>query len=338
MLTRPFDARFCFTYRCNLKCPFCYERFARNLVQEELPLERWLQLIRELKQLAILKLTLIGGEPFCHPYMEHFLDELTNAPIRFDVGTNGTLLDDAWIRKLKQTNRCAAITLSLDGFKDYHDSIRGNGTFEAVLNAIHKLCDAKIKTSVNVVVSQDNYTTMPDFAQFLESLPITAYTLYTRADQAHGENALGGELSITELAHFIQIMDNLNLRKINKDSTNLKLLDSLRNPPEVTDEGPQCLAPKATIGILPNGDVPVCASYDNAEIAGNVKTKSIAEAWNNDVTRDFIQQQIKGEPLPSQDCLDCVYRQFCRKSCPKLKKMPLCRRELAKELNLTSTD
>ena len=164
--------------------------------------------------------------------MEHFLDELTNAPIRFDVGTNGTLLDDAWIRKLKQTNRCTAITLSLDGFKDYHDSIRGNGTFEAVLNAIHKLCDAKIKTSVNVVVSQDNYTTMPDFAQFLESLPITAYTLYTRADQAHGENALGGELSITELAHFIQIMNNLNLRKIDKNSTNLKLLDSLRNPPK----------------------------------------------------------------------------------------------------------
>ncbi len=335
MLRTPLQARLCFTYRCNLRCSFCYERFARTSGSgKELPLSSWLSLLEELRGLGVFSVALIGGEPLCHPYMKPLLEDLTDGPMRFGLYTNGTLLDDAWVELLQATRRCSHVTISLDGFEDYHDGIRGSGMFRRTLAGIERLVSVGIPVRIAGVVSHDNYRAIPEFARFLESLPICEYKFSMRGDAAYGEDELCGELNLEEKVEFFLSMERIRseLKKIGSSSAPFPLLSQLRHPRPVAEIAPCCRDPLTTFAVLPDGSVPVCASYDDAPVAGWIGKQRVIDIWNGSVMNEFREQQRCGQELPWEKCGDCEHRQSCRKYCPKLEKVWLCRKEIAEAL------
>ena len=81
---------------------------------------------------------LTGGEPFSRrndlfKILEHIENKCAHIT-NYDILTNGTLLDDYDMLRLKELKKLRRIQVSLEGSNpEIHDRIRGKGDFEKVL-------------------------------------------------------------------------------------------------------------------------------------------------------------------------------------------------------------
>ena len=95
---------------------------------------------------------LSGGEPLLHPHFYFLIDYLKNSGFELDVCSNGMLINDEAVCKLK--DRLSEITISIDGYEQTrHDGMRQvTGSFEIVREAILRLVKADIVVHTTTVV------------------------------------------------------------------------------------------------------------------------------------------------------------------------------------------
>ena len=89
-----------------------------------------------------------GGEPFLNPDMTDILDRtLRYGPAT--VLTNGTVLKDEWLMRLRAAEEASLYSLefrvSIDGYSpETNDPIRGEGTFARAMSGVQKLVAARL--------------------------------------------------------------------------------------------------------------------------------------------------------------------------------------------------
>ncbi len=76
---------------CNFKCPHCYNESAER---GYMSLEAFRRIIKELKHLGCIYLTITGGEPLLHPNFEEIYKEAHEAGFIVSLFSNGYLIDN----------------------------------------------------------------------------------------------------------------------------------------------------------------------------------------------------------------------------------------------------
>jgi radical SAM protein with 4Fe4S-binding SPASM domain len=150
------------TDRCNLRCRHCYIGEGHH---QDLPLERILKVLREFEEIQGLRLLLSGGEPLLHPHFWEINEILRKFPFRSILLSNGTLITKDIAKKL----RVHEVQVSLDGMKEGHESIRGEGTFEKTLEAIDNLQEANIRVSIATMIHRRNLKEFDGLASLIQS-------------------------------------------------------------------------------------------------------------------------------------------------------------------------
>ena len=89
--------------------------------------------------------------------------------IMFPIFTNGTLIDDTYIKMLKKSRNLIPI-FSIEGKEKQTDARRGEGVYEKVFSAMEKLQKEKLLFGSSVTVTKDNLeeVTSDDFIEKLE--------------------------------------------------------------------------------------------------------------------------------------------------------------------------
>ncbi|MBN2346834.1 MAG: radical SAM protein [Candidatus Aminicenantes bacterium] len=90
----PFSGSLALTHRCNLGCLHCYSRAGDGPGAAELGMERWLEIIDEIKEAGCLYLLLTGGEPLLREDFASIYSHAKRNGFLVTVFTNATLLDD----------------------------------------------------------------------------------------------------------------------------------------------------------------------------------------------------------------------------------------------------
>lgn len=145
------------TDKCNLHCAGCYQQNLRHEPKPEMSPERTDRLIGEASELGLSIVLLAGGEPLMKPGL---LDITARHPNTiFPLLTNGYLLDDATIARLKKQRHVIPM-LSLEGFEAETDLRRGAGTYAHVCQAMDRLQTAGIFFGVSVTVTRLNFDTV----------------------------------------------------------------------------------------------------------------------------------------------------------------------------------
>lgn len=147
---------------CNLACTHCFISCSpTNRTHEFLSLEAILPYLEEAATLGVKELYFTGGEPFLNPEMESILEQaLQVGPVT--VLTNGLLLDPERCRRLNQLADQGDYSLdfrvSLDGYApETNDPIRGEGTFDRILQGVSNLVEAGLNPVITVTeVYEDN--------------------------------------------------------------------------------------------------------------------------------------------------------------------------------------
>jgi molybdenum cofactor biosynthesis enzyme MoaA len=129
---------------CNLTCHHCFISCSpKNDSFGFLSLEEVKRRLRESVSLGVKEYYFTGGEPFLNPDMVAILEQtLLYGPAT--VLTNGTVLKDEWLARLREADASSIYSLefrvSIDGFSpETNDPIRGAGTFERAMRGVVKL-------------------------------------------------------------------------------------------------------------------------------------------------------------------------------------------------------
>lgn len=132
--------------RCNLTCHHCFISCSpKNDTFGFLDLTAIRQRLREAERLGVKEFYFTGGEPFLNPQLTEILCEtLRIGPAT--VLTNGTVLKDEWLSRLRAAEQASRYSLefrvSLDGFDaQTNDPIRGDGVFDRTIRGVIKLVE-----------------------------------------------------------------------------------------------------------------------------------------------------------------------------------------------------
>lgn len=140
---------------CNLACTHCFISCSpTNHTHEFMRLADVKRYLDEAVRLGVREYYFTGGEPFLNPDMEAILAATLRAGPA-TVLTNGLLLDPARCARLKALERGSECSLdlrvSLDGYDAAtNDPIRGEGTFERILQGVRNLVEAGLNPVITV--------------------------------------------------------------------------------------------------------------------------------------------------------------------------------------------
>ena len=326
----PLQASLALTLRCNLNCPFCYERAWRAAPVAELSAESWLKVLRELDDMSVLRVRLSGGEPLLSPAFLPLVREMPHTRMRFRVITNGTLMEEAIARELAESRRCEVVQISLDGPEAAHDAIRGRGNFARAMAAITRLHGAGVPVKVNTVLNRRNLAELPRMLEAWEKLPITGYTLsaQTIPDEA------GTALSLDDVARAACdiLACAADHPKLRCKGFPFNLIDMLEKPDDDAPEQGGCLLSKIQINIGPDGAVWACPQLPGI-VGGRVGETPLREIWSR--SPELVAFRAKSRRDVSLDdpaCASCRWRGNCRRWCPSKAERPLCYRQLAEKM------
>jgi len=143
------------TRHCNLTCTHCFVTSSPQLPMG-MPTDELMRMLREMHKIGVIELRLTGGEVTTRPDWFDLLREAKQLGFVLSLNTNAVYQHpDKTIGELSQLG-LDQVTVSLDGLRDAHDSIRGDGMFEKAFAALRTMRAAGIRTRVNCVLTSLN--------------------------------------------------------------------------------------------------------------------------------------------------------------------------------------
>lgn len=314
MMYYPKSAVWELTNRCNAHCLHCGSE-SGPCREQELTEAEALQLCMDLHELGCQRVGIIGGEFFLSPYWEKVVLKLLELGIIASLLTNGLLLNDQNIAKLKAMG-IDNISVSIDGIAGTHDYLRGvPGIFDIALEGIKKARAAGFTVGIVTSISKKNVLELDQLFNLFCDLDITIWQIQAVEDL--GRANYNPELSIEAEDLYTAVKKIAKLRQ--NSPFHIVLGDNMgyftQFEPLVRDHPfPGCVAGRRGIGIEANGNIRGCLSIRGDEnIAGNIRLRPLKEIWND--PEAFKAFRCKTLDKMQGFCAKCEFAKLCRAGC-----------------------
>ncbi len=297
------------TWRCNLQCKHCGSDCKHTSMQPDMPAADFLATIDSITPYVNphkVNIVITGGEPLVRKDLEQVGLELYRREYPWGMVTNGFLLTPERLQSLLQAG-LHSITISLDGFENDHNWMRGHKeSFSRAVNAIKSVASVDgLIWDVVTCVNQKNYPYLTEFKEFLYKIGVRNWRLFTifpagRATE-HPEFQLSAEQH-KGLLDFIK-----ESRKEDKIKTNLDCENFVGNyEGEVRDNFYFCNAGVRIGSILIDGSISACPSIRSNYTQGNIYRDNFMDIWNS-----RFQQYRNREWMRHSECADCHFFRYC---------------------------
>ncbi len=292
------------TLACNLRCRHCLSSSAEP-AEGELSTAEALALVDQLHDDGVFQVNFGGGEPFMRPDFGQILDACHERGIMTCISTNGTLITPELIKRLSR-NRLVAIQVSLDGAKkETCEAIRGEGTYDAAINAVKLLAASSIPTSINTVLTVNNADEVPALHELANSLGVSLRVSRFRPSGRGADNWEELRPNPSQLLDFSAWLEG---------SGDVRTGDSFFSLTSQERQGlglNLCGAAKLTCCVGPTGKVYPCAFMQTDRFeAGDLRDNTFKEIWDN----SEIFDSLRG--LRIHSCEDCKRFDQCHGGCP----------------------
>lgn len=304
------------TNQCNLRCKHCYqEGYSDGQDLPFLQLQNILeQYVNMLKKRSIRgQINITGGEPLINPDLFSLLEKINlhKSYLGFAILSNGVNIDQSTARKLKALN-CSFFQISVEGGKDIHDAIRGEGNYEKCIRALEVLQKNKIKTMVSFTLSRFNQDNFDEVVKFCRKNKVDILWSDRYIPMGNGKEMKDSFMDPFEVEQFFNKMYRWH-HKLNSSwfgKTELRMHRALNFL--VTEKNNcdcyapyKCNAGKSLITILPNGDLVPCRRMP--VVVGNVLHTPLESLYQN--SRFF--KLLRNSKKPYQGCESCADWKKC---------------------------
>jgi nif11-class peptide radical SAM maturase 3 len=154
------------TLKCNLACQHCGSRAGQARTQE-LSTAEALDMVKQLAEVGITEVTLIGGEAFLRPDWLEIAQAITQAGMICGMTTGGFGISLETAHQMKAAG-IKVVSVSVDGLENSHDRLRGKpGSWQWAFKTMSHLKQAGIPFGCN---TQINRLSAPEFPQIYEKI------------------------------------------------------------------------------------------------------------------------------------------------------------------------
>jgi radical SAM protein with 4Fe4S-binding SPASM domain len=305
------------TWRCNIKCRFCYasctcisetddESELEELTKEKV--KHVLDIIRRDAEVPSVSFT--GGEPLLRDDLEELIAYASGSlKMRVNLITNGTLISDKTAEGLKAAGLASAQVSIESPNPDVHDSIVGvKNAYNASIDGLHALRDAGIAVHPHATLCRLNIHTLLEMAQFAKSLGVDRFSLNMIIPAGRGiEKDLAVKYSeIKEIVLNIKSKAEAEgIRFMWYSPTPMCLFNPVSN--QLGNKG--CSACEGLLSVDPYGRLLPCSSWK--EPLGDLLRQGFKSLWFGDRGK-FLRGKRSAHP----ECMECEHFAVCHGACP----------------------
>ncbi len=324
------------TLACTANCATCSTRkdLHRSKIRDEtFDVAFWKELLAEVDELGVSKLTFSGGEPTLYKYLLELVAEGKKHGFEVGLNTNGSRIDDGFSRELVAAG-LDAVSISLySSTAEIHDAIRqSKGLWKKATQAARHFAGIRgenspeLRLGMQTIICRDNYE---DFARLVElayELEFCSLTFsYLEADYQNKQFLLSAE----NIRDFKRDIVPKAVRVIQEKASDrwierlaVSAVESIYDQGRVTTDDyakgvyrrPRpCLKPSYFCIVLANGDVHPCnmVEYTHFPVVGNLRRKGFREIWEGDAWNEFRKNGFylcRYCPVPHQVAIPVVRR------------------------------
>jgi radical SAM protein with 4Fe4S-binding SPASM domain len=312
----PILSEIALTYRCNLRCTFCYAgcNCTANPVGDdrEMTTAEVKEVLRRIAGDAeVPSVSFTGGEATLRPDLAQLVAHAHGLGMRVNLITNGTRITTERAAELVAAGLDSA-QVSLEGVTaEVHERITTiPHSFTRTVAAVHHFKATGIHVHTNTTINRDNLADcrrMPAFVQDELGLEKFSMNLVIPTGSAVLDERL--VVRYDEIGPvLLEIAAEARRRGMDfmwYSPTPMCLFNPIVHG--LGNKG--CAACDGLLSVAANGDVLPCASYD--ESVGNVLEQGLLEVW-----RSPRAVQFREKFLAHPQCRDCEHFHICNGACP----------------------
>lgn len=318
---RPLYAVWEITLQCDLACRHCGSR-AGKARPDELSTQQCLDLVRQMAELGVREVTLIGGEAYLRDDWTTVAAAIETAGMRCTMTTGGRGVDRA---RAQQAARAGmkAVSVSLDGLQETHDRLRGvQGSHTAAVEALGHLREAGLGPYANTQINRLNMGELPELFELLVEQGVRNWQVMLTVPMGRAADEpevllqpydlldlfpMLADLSKRGREHGLTLQPGNNLGYFGPEETTLRA--HLRS-----DHHTGCGAGRTTLGLEADGTIKGCPSLPTADWTGaNIRDHDLRTIWERTdalrYTRDRTVEDLWGY------CRTCYYAEVCKGGC-----------------------
>ncbi len=319
--TRPRLAVWEVTLRCDHACRHCGSRAGIER-PNELSTDECLDLVRQMAELGVMEVTLIGGEAYLHPGFLDIVRAIRARGMYCTMVTGGRGIDDDLAHELASADLGSA-SISIDGGEETHDRLRGvKGSYRSALDAIRALRGAGVRVTVNTQINRLSLRDLPHVCDLLASEGAEAWQIMLTVAMGRAADEPDVLLQPYDLLELFPLLDTLAARCEERGiklypGNNLGYFGPYENRLRgTTPRGHRasCGAGRNTLGIESDGLVKGCPSLPSEPWGGGtIRDHALVDLWERAsalrYTRDRTIEDLSGY------CRTCYYADACRAGC-----------------------
>ena len=303
------------TLRCNAKCKHCGSRagedcnFKDELTTDEI--KNVLKSVADKYDAREILLNITGGEPLLRQDLFEVMAYAVSLGYRWGMTTNGMLINDEIIEKLKQTHM-DTVSISLDGLEKSHDEFRGvPGSYAKIIENIKKLKEANFLDCIQVttVVNKLSIGELEGMYEKMKELEVDSWRVLNMDPIGRAQDNSDLALDKEDYKYLINFIKEKRKKSKFDVTYGCTHFLGMKYEREVRNHMFFCVTGFTTGSILYNGDIYVCPSVERRKdlIQGNVRTDDFVDVWENKFKwfRDL-------DKLKCAECENCEDWQYCR--------------------------
>jgi MoaA/NifB/PqqE/SkfB family radical SAM enzyme len=310
------------TKRCNFNCRRCASKSPG--IQEESFRELSTQELKKfIEQVSFFRpfIYFSGGEPLLRKDIFEIIKFIKSKRMLTGLVSNGSFLDENNVNAILDSG-LDFFSVSIDGPRDYHDSVRGiEGAFDKAVRGLKLLIKARLERKVShphiriasIIDPQNlaNSIFVIDLANELKVDELAFGNLMFYTPEVKRRFDSFRKISDLDVS-FINGMELRDDHKFSLDTGTLKkFLEYARTsskvpvcfvPPQVDfinyytlkspSDGSTCLNPWFSVTIMPDGSVTPCQGL----ILGNIRNEKLRKLWNSDKIKKFRMIRKRSQP------------------------------------------
>ena len=297
------------TLRCNIACKHCGSDCKVSAHQPDMPIVDFLKVIDEMTPFVEPNKLLVifsGGEPLVRDDLEQCGIQLYRRGYPWGMVTNGLYLSRERLDSLLAAG-LHSITVSLDGFEEDHNWLRGHlASYRKALAAVKMLIGEKeIVWDIVTCANRRNLGYLRQFRDFLIETGLPRWRLFTIFPV--GRAARHPEFQLSD-ADFTTLLDFI---KETREEGKIHVsygCEGFLGPyeAEVRDSFYQCQAGTSVASILADGSISGCLSIRSNFHQGNIYQDSFIDVWNNCFNKYRDRSWTR-----KGTCADCKVFRYC---------------------------
>ena len=314
------------TLKCNLACQHCGSR-AGHARSEELSTEEALNLVRQLAEVGITEVTLIGGEAFLRPDWLEIAKAITEAGMLCGMTTGGFGISLDTARRMKEAG-IKVVSVSVDGLEETHDRLRGKqGSWQWAFKTMSHLQEVGIPFGCNTQINRLSAPEFPLIYERIRDAGIFAWQIQLTVPMGNAADSSNILLQPYELLDLYPMIARV-VKRARQEGVKVQPGNNIGyyGPYErlIRGEGDAwkfwqgCTAGLSALGIEADGSIKGCPSLPtSAYTGGNIRDHSLRTIIEE---REELRFNLGADTAKGTEhlwgfCKTCEFAELCRGGC-----------------------